>query len=176
MRLKLVRRHCLKIIKDKMIQIITKIIVKEKSPQQVFDWLHKLDQEKYLQWHPTAHKNFKLIKEAENLIGSVIYFDEIFEGIRVKGKWEFVEVKRNLPISFEAKMKAKIFYPVYLHLSGQKINSDTEITHTLMIGFSFKGLEKVFDWFIRKFIFTERKIKALERHAAEEFKNLENII
>lgn len=37
------------------------------------------------------------------------------------------------------------------------------------------GLEKIFDWFIKNFIFTEKKIKALERHAAEEFKNLEKI-
>jgi len=159
-----------------MIQITTRIIIKGKSPQEIFDWIRNLNQERYLQWHPTAHKNFKLIKETENLIGSIIYFDEIFEGIRIKKKWEFVEVERNLPISFEGKMKAKTFYPIYLHLSGKKVNSDTEIIHILRIGFSFKGLEKIFDWFVKKIIFTERKIKAVERHATEEFKNLENII
>ncbi|MDI6603145.1 MAG: hypothetical protein QME57_03475 [Patescibacteria group bacterium] len=73
-------------------------------------------------------------------------------------------------------MKAKAFYPIYLHLSGRKIDSNTEITHTLLIGFSFKGLEKIFDWFVRNFILTERKIKALEKHTTEEFKNLEKMI
>jgi hypothetical protein len=159
-----------------MIQIITKIIVEGKSPQQIFDWMRTLNQEKYHQWHPVAHKDFKRIKETENLIGSVIYFDEIFEGIRVREKWEIIEVKRNLPISFEVGMKAKTFYPMYLYLSGKKTNKDTEITHTLFVGFSFKGLEKIFDWFVKNFILSEKKIKALERHVIEEFKNLENII
>lgn len=158
-----------------MIQIITKIIVKGKSPQQIFDWLHNLNQERYLQWHP-AHKDYRLIRETKNLTGSIIYFDETFGGRRVNYKWELIKVKRNLPVLVEDKMKAKTLYPVYWHLSGEKINNDTKIIHKLMIGFSFKGLEKIFDWFVRKFIFTERRIKTLERHATEEFKNLEKII
>ncbi len=108
-----------------MIQINTKIIIKEKSPQQKFDLLSSLNQERYIQWHPTDHKNFKIIKQTKNLIGTIIYFDEVVEGIRVKGKWELIEVKRDFPILFEVKMKAKTFYPIYLHLSGKKIKSDT---------------------------------------------------
>lgn len=159
-----------------MIQIVTKIIVKGKSPQQIFDWMRNLNQEKYLQWHPIAHKTYRQSKETEDLIGSVIYFNEEIDSFRVDYEWEFVEVKKSLPISVEIKMKAKYFYPIYLNLSAKKVDIDTDVTHKLQIGFYAMGLEKIFDWFVRKFIFTKRQIEALERHATEEFKNLENII
>jgi hypothetical protein len=75
-----------------------------------------------------------------------------------------------------ALIRGKTFYPARLLLTAQKIGEDTELTHEIQVGFSFYGLEKIFDWFVRKFIFTEKKIKAIHRHATEEFKNLENII
>lgn len=155
-----------------MLEIITKIIIKGKSPQQIFDWMLNLNQERYLEWHPTAHKSYRRIKETENFVGSIIYFEETLGDFRVNYKWEVVDLKTDNLIL----MKAKIFYPVYLSLSFLATNKDTEVIHQLRIGFSFKGLEKIFDWFVRKFIFTEKKIGALERHAMEEFKNLENII
>jgi len=60
-----------------MIKIITKIIIKGKSPQQIFDFIWNLNQERYIQMEPTAHKDVKLIKETENRVGSIFYFDEI---------------------------------------------------------------------------------------------------
>jgi len=91
-------------------------------------------------------------------------------------KVEIVEFEDNVPDSIRAKTKAKTLYPIYFSLSIKKIGNDTEVTHMLEVGFSFKGLEKIFDWFVGKFIWTERARKAVERHAIKEFKNLENIL
>jgi len=156
-----------------MIQITTDIIIKGKSPMQIFDWLSNLNQERYVQWHPNAHKDFKWIRKTKDFVGSIIYFNEVFDGYRVNCKWEILETKKD-----ESNlMKAKTFYPIYLRLSVKKIiGEDTEVTHELLLGFSFYGLEKFFDWFVRKFIFTEVRREALKRHAMEEFKNLEKII
>uniref|UniRef100_A0A7V0Z811 Uncharacterized protein n=1 Tax=candidate division WOR-3 bacterium TaxID=2052148 RepID=A0A7V0Z811_UNCW3 len=73
-------------------------------------------------------------------------------------------------------MKANFFYPIYLSLSFSPLNKDTEVIHELKIGFVYHGLEKIFDWLVRKLAVPPKKIEAIERHATEEFKNLENIL
>ncbi len=65
-----------------IIQIITRIIVKGKTPQQIFDWMSNLNQERCVQWHPNAHKDFKWIRKTKEFVGSIIYFDEVFDGVR----------------------------------------------------------------------------------------------
>jgi hypothetical protein len=159
-----------------MIKVITKIIIKEKSPQQIFDFIWNLNQERYIQMEPTAHKDVKLIKETENRVGSIFYFDEILEGYRIRMKLEIVEFEDNLPDSIRAKTKAKTLYPIYFSLPIKKIGNDTEVIHMLEVGFSDKGLGKIFNWFVGKFVFTEKIREVIDRHAIKEFKNLENIL
>lgn len=145
--------------------------MKEKSISKIYDWLLNLDNERYLKWH-SAHKSFTRIKETENFVGSIFHFDEVINGFRINFKWEIVEIK---PDEF-IKLKAKIFFPIYILLSMKNVNGDTVIIHQLNVGFSFMGLEKIFDWLVSHFILTQKKVKALDRHATEEFKNLENLI
>lgn len=145
--------------------------MKGKSPGQISDWLVNLSNERYLQWHP-AHRDFRYIRKTENFIGSLIYFDEIFEGVKIKNRWKVLEFKKDESIL----LRAGAILPIHLRLSAEERDENTEITHELLVGFSFGGLENIVDWFIRKLIFTERKMRALERHTLEEFQNLENII
>ena len=158
-----------------MIQIITKIMIRGKSPAQIADFLINLDQESYVRMHP-AHQVYRYLKKTENGVGSIFRLEELLEGdIKIGYTVEILEIKKS-----ESKatilVKAKTLYPARLLLSAEKIGEDTKFTHEVQMGFTFHGLEKVFDWFVRKFIVTERKIKAIHRHATEEFKNLENII
>lgn len=158
-----------------MIKIVTKIMIRGKSPAQISDFLINLDQESYVRMHPD-HQIYRYLKKTENGVGSIIRIEELLEGnFKIGYTLEILEIKKS-----ESKatilVKAKILYPARLLLSAEKIGEDTEFTHELQVGFSFHGLEKVFDWLVRKFIFTEKKIKAIHRHATEEFKNLENII
>ncbi|RLB05604.1 MAG: hypothetical protein DRG50_06995 [Deltaproteobacteria bacterium] len=154
-----------------MISIVTKIRVKGKTPTQISDWLVNLDHDRYLSWHP-AHKDFRHIRKTENFVGSVIFFDEIINDVRMKGTWEVLEFQNGESVL----LKARAIFPAYMRLSAKKIGEDTEITNELLIGFSFGFLGKIFDWFIKKFVFTERKVRALERHTKEEFERLEDII
>ena len=157
-----------------MLRSVTKIIIRGKSPAQISDFLINLDQESYVRWHP-AHQIYRYLKKTENGVGSIVRIEELLEGFKIGYTSEILEIKKS-ESKVTALVKGKTFYPIYLRLSAEKIGGDTEVTHELRVGFSFHGLEKVFDWFIRRFIFTERKIKAIKRHATEEFKNLENII
>lgn len=153
-----------------MIEIITKIIVKGKSPQQIFDWINNLNQERYIQWHPAAHISCE--RPAKLKVGDTIWFKEILNGFKISYKWKIIELKADHSLL----MKARFFCPIYLQLLFLPHNGDTEVIHNLKIGFSFKGLGRIFDWFVRKFILTKRKTEAIKQHATEEFKNLEKII
>lgn len=48
------------------------------------------------------------------------------------------------------------------------------MVHDLQIGKSSQS--KLFNWFITHFVFNKRKQKAQDRHAKEEFKNLESLM
>lgn len=147
-----------------MVNIATKIIVRGKSPPQIYNWLISLTPDKYHQWHPKTHINFYRS-------GDTIWFEEILDGLKVNYRWKLIELEEHESILMKAK-----FYPIYLQLWLSPINRDTEVIHEFRVGFSFWRLEKIFDWFVRRFILTPRKIEAVKRHAIEEFKNLENIL
>jgi len=153
-----------------MIKITTRIIVEGKKPSQIYNWIFYLTPEQYHQWHPNAHI---VCERPVNLkVEDTIWFEEVLNGFKISYKWKIIELKTDNSIL----MKAKFFYPIYLQLSFLPFNKDTEVIHELRIGFSFKGLEKIFDWFVKRFILTPKKVDAIKRHAIEEFKNLENVL
>ncbi len=154
-----------------MLKFVTKIKINGKSSLQISNWFRTLNRERYLQWHPD-HKDYKLIKTTPAFVGSIIYFDEIIKGFRINFKWEVIELRGNEMML----LKAIFFYPVYLQIFMKEINQDTKVSHELRIGFEFKGFEKVFDTMISLFIFTNKRAKALDHHAIEEFGNLELLI
>ena len=154
-----------------MIRIVTRIVVNAKSSLQISRWMRTLNREKYLQWHQ-AHKDYKRIKITRSFVGSVIYFDETIEDLRIRFRWEVIELRGNELLI----MKARFFYPIYLQLSLKEINGNTEVLHELRIGFELCGVEKIFDALISLFVFTNKRAKALDRHATEEFGNLERLI
>lgn len=154
-----------------MIKIVTRIVVNGKSSLQISRWLRTLNRDRYLQWHQD-HKDYKRVKITRSFVGSVIYFEEVIEGFRIKFRWEVIELRKNELLV----MKACFFYPIYLQLSMKEINGNTEISHELRIGFVFHRFEKIFDGLIRLFVFTNKRAKALDRHATEEFRNLEQLI
>jgi hypothetical protein len=42
---------------------VTKIEVLGKKPKQIYGFMFSLDKAKYIAWHPTEHKDFKIIKK-----------------------------------------------------------------------------------------------------------------
>ncbi len=145
---------------------ITKIEVLGKTPNQLYDFMFGLDKAQYIRWHPKEHKDFRIVKETEGIIGSVFFYHEQIDNITVKYNWEVIELVENHKIV----MKAHYFIPIFLILILDKTLNGTLVTHDLQIG---KG--KILDFFIRNFIFTKTKQMSLTRHAHEEFKNLEKL-
>lgn len=64
----------------------------------------------------------------------------------------------------------------WLYLVSFRIHEhSTKVTHEIGVG--YKGLlGKIIGWPLRKFYFTKAFEEALEKHAKEEFRNLEEII
>lgn len=153
-----------------MITIVTKIFVNKKTPEQIYNWLLNLDYERYIQWHPTAHKDFKRIYINKNITGSIFYFDEFIGKLRVNYKWEIIKTKQNKLIF----TKAKSVFPIYLLISLDNMFGGTEVTHDLRIGFKFIGIANLVDLFANSFILTFREKQAIHQHAKEEFTNLEH--
>ena len=46
-----------------MKNFITKIEVLNKEPNKIYNFMFELDKQKYIAWHPTEHKDFKVIKQ-----------------------------------------------------------------------------------------------------------------
>ena len=153
-----------------MTNYITKIEILGKKPNQIFDFMLSLNKEKYLNWHP-EHKDFAVINQTENKIGTVFYFYEKMDKLTVKYKWEVVEFTQN----HKVVMKAKYFIPIYLTLTFDETENGTLVTHDIQLGYKKKTIG-IIDWVIKSFVFTKSKELSNERHAIEEFKNLEKII
>lgn len=158
--------------KNNMMTFTTTVEVAGKTPEQIYDWILNLDNEKYKQWHP-GHKEWKTIKRTSNEIGSIVYLDERFDHIRLKFTGEVIEAKLNSFLLY--KLKSPIPIPGYLSLSFKPTKTGTKVIHEVGVG--YEGLfGKIVDWFLRKFYLTRSFEKALEKHANEEFKNLEKLL
>ena len=149
---------------------VTKIEILGKKPQQVYDFMFSLNKAKYTAWHP-EHKDFKIIKETKDTLGSIFFFSEKMDKLKVKYNWEVVELVKNRRIV----MKARYFVPIYLTLNFEETPNGTLVTHNLAIGFK-KKITGISDWFLLNFIFTKSKQLSNRRHAEEEFKNLEHLL
>jgi hypothetical protein len=154
-----------------MTNLITKIEVLGKKPSQIYDFMLDLNREKYIAWHPTEHIDYRVVKETRDIIGSICFYHEKMDNLRVKYYWEVTELTKNQLIV----MKAKHIISVYLILKLDETTQGTLVTHNLQIGYK-NGISNLVDWVVRNFIFTKNKRNSLERHANEEFKNLEKII
>ena len=155
-----------------MINIVTRIFVKKKTSEQIYSWLLNLDHEKYIQWHPTAHKDYRRVYINKNITGSIFYFDEYIGKLHINYEWSITRIKQNKFII----TKAKSFYPIYLIISFEDMFGGTEVTHDLRIGFKFLGFEKIIDLFANSFLLTSRERQAINQHAKEEFTNLEHLL
>lgn len=156
-------------MKDKRIILVTKILVLNKTPKEIFSYMLNLNNNKYLKWHKD-HLEYSLVKQTANGLGSVFYFDEKMGGkLRVKYKWELIEMETNKKLF----TKAQSFIPIYLLLTFNKQAEGTLVTHELQIGYK---KNKLINWVIKKIGFGSKNQKIVHEHAIEEFKNLEHLI
>ena len=101
-----------------MIIITTKIEIKGKTPEQIYNWILNLDDEKYKKWHHT-YKAWKTIKRTPNEMGSIVYLDEQFNQFRLKHTGKLVEVKPNRFLFY----KWKSLISGYISLAFESTNT-----------------------------------------------------
>jgi hypothetical protein len=147
---------------------ITTIEVLGKKPNQLYEFMFSLDKAKYVDWHKTVHKDFRIVKKTVDTIGSIFFFHEQMPKLTIKYEWQVVELVKNQKIV----MKAQSFIPIYLVLNFREIANGTFVTHELRIG----GKCSISNFLIRNFIFTKSKKQSVSEHAIEEFKNFESLL
>ena len=156
-------------MKDKRIILTTEILVLGKTPKEIFSYMLNLDNNKYLKWHKD-HLEYKLVKQTVDGLGSIFYFDEEMGGkLRVKYKWELIEMETNKKLL----TKAQSIIPIYLLLTFEIQNGGTLVSHQLQLGYKKYNL---INWLIKKLKFGTKNQRIVHEHAIEEFKNLEHLI
>jgi hypothetical protein len=155
-----------------MIKVTTETIVKGKSPSQIYNWIIHLTPEQFRQWHPKNHLYYEAPIPLKT--GDTIWLKERLPGfgrLKVNNKWEIIRLES--PSSILMKMKS---YPDYMELTFLPLNGDTKVIFEVRVTFIFKRLEKIFDWFVNKFILTPKRINSIKQHIVEEYKNLDHIL
>lgn len=149
---------------------ITSIVkVIGKNAHQIFSFFENCNKEKYQSWH-VEHHDFEFKKRTENLIDSEIYFKEIIKGFKVNYTWKIERVEQGRLI----QLNAKYFYPIYLTLTFKDESDGVIVQQDLIMGGENQLIK--LDWFIEKFILTNKVSRNLQTHFMEEFKNLETLI
>jgi len=154
-----------------MINCKTVVNVKERSAEQVFDWIVKLNQERYLLWHPD-HIRYEVRKRNESYLGSVVYYEQEVGRSGENFHWQVVEVVENERILY----KAQFIYPIHLLLEMKDTEHGVEITHDLQLGYVGGIISRLLDGIVKRFMFTEQDQKINDEHVKEEFKILEKLI
>ena len=78
---------------------------------------------------------------------------------KIDFKWEVIEIEKDKRIL----MKAKYFIPITLELTLKEENKNTVVKHHLKIGYNGKRAG-ISERIIRKYYFTDKVIKDLDRH------------
>lgn len=154
-----------------MIEHVVEVSVVGVQPEQVWQWVVSMTDVKYREWHRN-HRSYALLRSKDDLVGMRFHFDEVLEGkFRINLSWEIVEIEAPRRVVF----RALILYPVRLELALDPTSEGTWVRHVLRIG-GGSPLYRLIDPLILRLIFTAERRALLDRHAREEFKNLERLI
>lgn len=154
-----------------MIKNTASVDVSNLAPSQIIDFLMKLDNETYQQWHKD-HVKYRLISLDENIIGTRIYLEEKLQGkFRIGYEFKVVDYQPDSRIVY----KAKYPIPIFLTLLLEEKTKGTKVTQIIEIGYK-DWRAALIDPFVSLFIFTSKNREILTRHVAEEFLNIEKCL
>ena len=161
--------------KGKM-ELTSRIKVKGVSPDQVYQFMTSLDDERYRQWHPEHHLQWKVLHQPKDeTVGSIYYFKERFEDGQVLGAQirvvEAIPGKRLVQRSISPWWK-----PFDFIVELESIPEGTLVTHRIVAGSDIPLLGRLFNLMLIPLFLKERHIQAIHNHANEEFTNLEHLL
>ena len=158
------------------IELTSRIKGKGVSPDQVYQFMTSLDDERYRQWHPEHHLQWKVLHQPKDeTVGSIYYLKERFEDGQVLG----AKIKVVEAIPGERLVQRSIsplWKPFDIIIGFESIPEGTLITHRIVVGSDLPLLGRLFNLILIPLFLKERHIQAIQNHANEEFTNLERLL
>jgi uncharacterized protein YndB with AHSA1/START domain len=163
-------------IENGKVEFVSSIQVKGISPDQIYQFLIDLDDERYRQWHPGHHLQWRVVHQPKDeTVGSVYYFKERFEDGQVLGGQ--LKVIEATPGERLVQRSISPWWKPFDIITGlQSIPEGTLVTHQIVAGSDLPLLGRLFNLIMRRLFLKERNIEAVHHHANEEFTNLERLL
>lgn len=163
-------------IENSKVEVTSRILVKGVSPDQIYEFFLNLDDERYRQWHPGHHLEFRTVHQPEGeTVGTVTYFKERFEDGRVLAtKIKTLEVVPGRRVV--QRSVSPWWQPFDLIVGLEAIPEGTLVTHQIVVGSDLPFLGRLFNLVLRRLYLREGNIQAIHNHANEEFTNLERLL
>jgi uncharacterized protein YndB with AHSA1/START domain len=158
------------------IELTTRIKVKGVSPEQVYQFMISLDDERYRQWHPEHHLQWKVLHRPKDAtVGSVYYFKERFEDGQLLGAR--IKVVEAIPGRRLVQRSVSPWWKSFDIVTGFESTAEgTLVTHQIVAGSDLPLLGRLFNLILIPLFLPQRHIRAIHNHANEEFTNLERLL
>lgn len=163
-------------IENGKVEFVSRIQVKGVSRDHIYQFLIDLDDERYRQWHPEHHLQFRVLHQPKDqTVGSIYYFKERFEdGQVLEGQIKVVEA---IPGERLVQRSISPWWKPYDIIIGFQSSPDgTLVTHQIVAGSDLPFLGRLFNLMMKRLFLKERNIEAIHHHANEEFANLERLL
>ncbi len=146
-----------------MVTYKTTVNIKEKSPEEVFNWWMNLNHDRYTNWHKEhLFRNWQIKDNKKNKLGAKVKFGEKINGYIIKFNGKISALKPNELIQFK-----HAFFPVTVYFIIKPADNGCSFYYELNIGFN--GLfGKFFDLIIYRFFPKDKFGKSLIQHVHEE--------
>ena len=154
-----------------MIVLETRVLVRGISGKRVTDFFINCTDPDYQRWWEGTHLQFHTINRTEDVIGSLVYFDEYVGRHRLKFKGRITDYAPGKRIEY--RMVRGLSLPAWLVLEFQDRPDGTDIVHTVKAG--YQGTGKVLDPLIRLYL-SDAFEEALNKHADTEFSRLADLL
>jgi uncharacterized protein YndB with AHSA1/START domain len=158
------------------IELTSRIGVKGVSPEQVYQFMINLDDERYRQWHPEHHLEWKVLhRPKDETVGSVYYFKERFEDGQVLGAR--IKVVEAIPGQRLVQRSVSPWWKSFdIVTSFESTPEGTLVTHQIVAGSDLPLVGRFFNLILIPLFLPQRHIQAIHNHANEEFTNLERLL
>jgi hypothetical protein len=154
-----------------MVVLQTRISARGVTAKQVSDFFVNCTDSHYQRWWEGTHLQFHTLERTEDVIGSLVYFDEYVGRHRLKFKARITDYAAGKHIEY--RLARVLTLPAWLVLEFEDRPDGASIVHTVKVG--YQGVGRILDPAIRLYL-SDAFEKALNEHADMEFSRLGNLL
>ncbi len=139
------------------------------TPDKIFNFLTRIDDESYRAWHKEDHVRFRWLKGTPWTEGAVLYAEEYIHGKRHKLKFKVTKIVPNKRIEYSPVSRLiRKFFPKNEFIIKKESDS------CLFIASGTYRLGWIGKTFFKKAI--EKRLSSVKKHMKEEGQNLKRIL